>query len=288
MFNGGSGLTGEESWIRRTIEEFIRDSPENTLRNKENDKAYEMPTVGFSKGNDPLYSFYKEDIGEFYLTPAEIFTEAFTETEVDPHNLSVIIWILPHNRKTIMDNRKQSIYPSERWARARIYGEEVNNKLRNYVVAALQNAGFKAVAPMLSSIWKVYKQSRYGYASNWSERHAAYTSGLGTFGLCDGLITQRGKAMRCGSVVANVSLQATKRTYDNHHAHCLFYSTGTCLRCVQRCPAGAISESGHDKLKCRKHLQATKKFVRQNYGFEGYGCGMCQTDVPCESGFPAQ
>jgi epoxyqueuosine reductase len=281
-------LGNKEDWIRRLIEGFIRYSPENTLRNKENDKAYEMPLVGFSKGNDPLCEFYKEDIGEFYLTPIEVFTKHFTEVDVDPQHLTIISWILPHNKKTILDNRKQSIYPSERWARARIYGEEVNNKLRNHVAAALRSRGFKGVAPMLSPIWKVYKQSRYGYASNWSERHAAYASGLGTFGLCDGLITQRGKAMRYGSVVANINLQATERTYDNHHAHCLFYSTGTCRKCMQRCPVGAISESGHDKGKCREHLQATKKFVKQNYGFEGYGCGMCQTDVPCESKFPVQ
>ena len=41
---------------------------------------------------------------------------------------------------------------------------------------------------------------KYGMASCWSERHAAFVSGLGTFGLCDGLITPVGKAMRCGSV----------------------------------------------------------------------------------------
>jgi hypothetical protein len=43
-------------------------------------------------------------------------------------------------------------------------------------------------------IWQQYKD----YASSWSERHAAHAAGLGTFGLCDGLITAKGKAMQGG------------------------------------------------------------------------------------------
>ena len=36
---------------------------------------------------------------------------------------------------------------------------------------------------------------KYAYASTWSERHAAYAAGLGTFGLSDGLITAAGQGM---------------------------------------------------------------------------------------------
>jgi hypothetical protein len=44
----------------------------------------------------------------------------------------------------------------------------------------------------------------------------AYAAGLGTFGLCDGLITARGKAMRTGSVVARLEIDASPRPYDDH------------------------------------------------------------------------
>jgi hypothetical protein len=27
-------------------------------------------------------------------------------------------------------------------------------------------------------------------------------------------------------------------------------------------------------------------YVKETYGFEGYGCGLCQVGVPCESGIP--
>ena len=47
------------------------------------------------------------------------------------------------------------------------------------------------------------------------------TSGLGTFGLCDGLITPVGKAVRIGSVIAKVRISSSPRPYNVHHAYCL-------------------------------------------------------------------
>ena len=140
---------------------------------------------------------------------------------------------------------------------------------------------------MLAPAWGSRTSERYGFASTWSERHAAYASGLGTFGLCDGLITPAGKAMRVGSVVVRVEISPTTRPYTDHHAYCLFFAKGICGKCIERCPVGAISEAGHDKIKCRAHLRpTTSDYVQANYGFDGYGCGLCQTGVPCESKIP--
>jgi epoxyqueuosine reductase len=127
------------------------------------------------------------------------------------------------------------------------------------------------------------------YASTWSERHAAYAAGLGTFGLCDGLITPAGKAVRVGSVIANIQIRPTPRPYTDHHGYCLFYTQGLCGKCIPRCPVGALSENGHNKRTCRSHIRpATEDYVKTNFGFEGYGCGLCQTGVPCESKIPTK
>ena len=275
-------------WIECMIRDFINGSPENTLKNRTNEKAWEDPLVGFSNGGDPLYQEYKEYVGTFHWTPLEIFTHTFPLFEVSEEDLTVISWVLPHTEMTKSDNRKEVLYPSERWARARAFGEEVNVKLAKHVVRALQEAGFKAVAPSLSASFKWIESTRYSIASAWSERHAAYASGLGTFGLCDGLITSKGKAMRCGSVVVHIKIPATKRPYRNHRAYCLFFSKGTCGECIQRCPAGAVTSEGHDKVKCRSYLRTEiKGYVKSHFGFEGYGCGLCQTGVPCESKIPS-
>lgn len=57
----------------------------------------------------------------------------------------------------------------------------------------------------------------------------------------------RGKAVRVGSVAAKIAIPVTLRPYTDHHAYCFHYSQGTCRKCLQRCPAGAISPTGHDK-----------------------------------------
>jgi len=278
-----------EAWLQDIISDFIENSPENTLQGPFDEKAFDNPLVGFSRGDDPLFEDYKMHVGTFHWTPLEIFTQTFPDFDVTAEELSVISWVLSQTAATRKDNRKESAYPSERWARARIFGEKVNVKLRKHVVARLQTAGYEAVAPMLSPHWEWKNSDQFVYASTWSERHAAYASGLGTFGLCDGLITARGKAMRTGSVVARIPLQPTGRPYTDHHEYCLFYSKGICGKCIDRCPVSAVSEIGHDKIKCRQYLfPVTADYVKSHYGFEGYGCGLCQTKVPCESKIPTK
>lgn len=282
-------FTDPAKWLTTTIQEFVNQSPENTLQNEDNEKAFGEPLVGFSKGDDPLYDEYKRHIGPFYWTPIEIFTLTFPELSVIPEELTVISWILPQTSATKSDNRKQTKWPAERWARARIYGEKFNEKIRKHVVEVLQEEGYKAVAPMLSPLWSRKKSEKYGFASTWSERHAAYASGLGTFGLCDGLITPLGKAMRTASVVARIQILPTTRPYTGHHAYCLFFTRGICGKCIPRCPVGAITEEGHDKNTCYKHTSvASKKYTKKHYSFEGRGCGLCQTNVPCESKIPTK
>jgi epoxyqueuosine reductase QueG len=275
------------SWLQEEVRDFLIHSPENTLANQAKDRAFEEAIVGFSRGDDPLYDAYKERVGSYHWTPLEIFARTFPGEAVTAGELTVIAWVVAHNPLTKQDNRRERFYPAERWARARIFGEEVNEKLRRHVVAALEAEGFAAVAPALSPHWEQKASERYVYASTWSERHAAYASGLGTFGLCDGLITPLGKAVRVGSVIARIQLPPTPRPYKDHHEYCLFYSRGTCKKCISRCPVGALSESGHDKIKCRSHVRpVTEEYVKAHYGFDGYGCGLCQTGVPCESRIP--
>jgi epoxyqueuosine reductase len=284
------GTTADPAvWIENVIRDFIERSPENTLQGAFQEKAFENPLVGFANGADPIFESYKQHVASYHWTPMEIFNLTFPENNATSEELTVISWILPQTAATKTDNRRQSTYPAERWARARIFGEEVNVKLRQLVVYALQKEGIAAVAPMLSPLWQRKKSDQYVFASTWSERHLAYSAGLGTFGLCDGLITPRGKAMRTGSVVTRIQIAASPRPYEDHRAYCLFFSQGICGKCITRCPVGALSEKGHDKLKCLQHLKpASAEYVKAKYGFDGYGCGLCQTGVPCESKIPTK
>ncbi|MGO9687016.1 MAG: epoxyqueuosine reductase, partial [Syntrophobacteraceae bacterium] len=80
-------------WLESAIKEFCMDSPDNSLKNKENDRAFDKPLVGFSSGCDPLYRTIKEDIGPFYMTPIEVFEKSFPDTKTSADKLTVISWI---------------------------------------------------------------------------------------------------------------------------------------------------------------------------------------------------
>lgn len=277
---------GAGEWIEKSIRKFAG-SPQNSLQTENDEIAWDEPLIGFSRGDDPLYAQIKSMIGDFHWLPEEIFNITFPQTDVRPKELSVISWVLPQTEATKADNRKQMTFGSERWVRSRKFGEEFNVALRTEVVRQLQNAGYQAVAPQNSPMFEIRMSQAYEMASTWSERHVAHISGLGTFGLCDGLITPVGKAVRCGSVVALISIPPTPRPYVNHHAYCLFYSEGSCGACIKRCPVGAVSKKGHDKKKCRDYLEGPiVRHARDVYGIEAYGCGLCQTKVPCESKIP--
>jgi epoxyqueuosine reductase QueG len=280
-----SPATRIASWIQ----EYTATSPLNSLRNPANEKVWEEPLVGFSRGDDPIFQQYKEHVGPFHWTPLEIFKRTFPDQSVKEEELTVISWILPHTEAIKADLRKKTKEPSEKWIRARFYGEQFNEELRKYLADKLSKAGHPAIAPVLSPHIKNENSPRYGMAATWSERHAAYASGLGTFGLCDGLITPKGKAIRCGSVVARIKAPANPRPYKDHHAYCLHFAKGICGMCADRCAGNAVSRySGHDKNACMKQCMTTMNYAADLGLKGGYGCGFCQTGVPCESQNPLQ
>jgi epoxyqueuosine reductase len=274
-----------EKFVERAIARFVQDNPANR-RKVDGGQYWDAPLIGFAPGDDPLFKEYKKIIGRFHFTPREIFDLTFGKGK-QPTKLSVISWILPVSEDIRKSNRREDRYPSLLWAHSRDFGEQFNVKLRNHLVSLLEKKGHKAVAPMNSPYWKRLRSPRAGWASKWSERHAAYACGLGAFGLSDGLITAKGQAMRVGSVVTDLLLEPSKRIYSHHQANCLYHFNKTCKTCAARCPAGAITSRGHDKDKCYEYSrQVIGPDKKEEYGVKIAGCGLCQTKVPCEFEIP--
>ncbi len=244
------------------------------------------PLVGYASAEDPLFEDYREIIGAFHMTPQEVLNSALGPGKALAR--TVICWVLPIPVETRKSNRREDRYPSRAWAHTRNFGEQFNNDLRRHVVRLLNGRGHAAAAPLLVPGWRRLEDPVVGLASTWSERHAAYAAGLGTFSLNDAMITAAGIAHRLGSVVTDLELPPTPRPYQDRRENCAFYHPEGCGVCIDRCPAGAISEEGHDKAKCGTYAYevclGTKK---GEYGVEVTGCGLCQTGVPCESRIPA-
>jgi len=278
-----------EGWVKERIAAFVANDARNRLA-LDGEIIYDEPLVGFARGDDPLFKRYKKVIGTFHYTPLEWMRLALGKelpSGLRARDLRIIAWVLPIAEKTKEETRMQKSATSCRWAHTRLYGEECNQALRSSVVSMLQGEGYLALAPFQSKFFATVKDNRVGYASNWSERHTLYAVGLGTFGLSDGLITPRGKAMRCGSVITNLRLEPTPRPYGGRGDYCLFYRDGTCMECVDRCPVRAITEKGHDKNVCRAFVHdKMASYIKKNYEIDIHACGLCQTAVACESGIP--
>jgi epoxyqueuosine reductase len=281
----------------KAINDYVANSPNNRLPVFPEERIWDEPLIGFADGDDPIFEEFKTVIGDFHVTPREALENYADSTGCGSKDnfpdVSVISWVLPSTRKTRQTNREETAICSVRWNNTRFQGQEFIARLSRYLVALIEGFGYIALAPELSRWWEVTRTPS-GLSSRWSQRHIAYASGLGTFGLSDGFITPKGIAIRAGSIVCNLALPATARKFANHYANCLFYSRGSCRKCAERCPAGAITESGHDKTKCGAYLNAMREIANKEGRIEGYmgkaylGCGFCQTGVPCEEGIPVE
>lgn len=243
------------------------------------DSYYDEPLVSVASAGDEWYRKYKTLIGPFHWTPEE----ALHFDDPDAAAESVIVWILPVKESIRRANRQEDRKPAVSWAAMRSFGELVNENMRKQLCLLLKKGGYAAIAPHLEQVRQGYDIVEMNFSSHWSERHTAFVAGLGTFGLSAGLITEKGIAMRVGSVVTDLKLPPATRPYgDDPFAWCT-----KCGACAKRCPGHAIGKTAaeRDKPKCGSYIAGNVNPEREkHYGWLdlNLGCGLCQTRVPCE------
>jgi len=225
--------------ITRFIHAWLDAAGNNDLGPGARGKAWEDVLVGFGNGAASVWDSLKDHVAPFHWTPVEAFTLGATSPP-KPADLTVISWALCQSEAARSANRTQTFYPSEAWARSRVFGQACNDRLHQVLIKALGAGGHEAVAPTLLPEWVQQLSPRHGLASSWSERHVAYACGLGTFGLTGGLITARGQAGRLGSGIVHARIAPTPHAYEGPFDYCLFLSRGLCARCVARCPVGSV------------------------------------------------
>jgi epoxyqueuosine reductase len=268
--------------IETEIKPFVRNSPLNRMPGEADMPIFDEPLVGFADGSDPLFQEFKTIIGPNHLTPREALVLSYNKQPEDDGKLvSVVSWILPITKKTRESNREQAKVPAKYWAYTKWYGEKFNAALRKYIVDSFKIRGYMTTAPAIQPYFKI-QDSPKGQFSNWSEQHVAYVAGLGTFSLADSFITEKGAANRVGSIVIDLKLPPSPRTATTPYSSCLYYVNKSCKACIARCPAGAITEAGHDKVKCGNYQDIDLKHIRDDYQVGSGSCGLCQTRVPCE------
>lgn len=240
-------------------------------------RLYEEALVGVAAADDPLFRRFREPgvVGPHYLLPEDWL----------PGARSVVSVFLAYTETVRVSNRADKALPSQEWLIGRIEGQQlIQNLLCEALMEALRRSGGSVNAPMLDPRFRSWSDAGGpeepggpAFTSNWSERHTAYACGLGSFGLSRGIITEKGMAGRLFSVITTQAVAPSPRPYTDRYEYCT-----QCGACVRRCPARAITlEKGKKHPPCAAFLDHTRELFSPRYG-----CGKCQTAVPCESRRP--
>lgn len=233
---------------------------------------YDMPLIGFAAASDEVFITYRQKkvIGPLFLDPVAWLPAAKT----------VVSFFLPFSAAVRISNRADRTDPSAEWLYGRIEGQSFIGKFMEALKQMLEEKGIDVCVPSMDKRFDVkfeMTESDFHADSRWSERHAAYACGLGTFGLSRGLISEKGMAGRCASLIVSQEWETTGRGYTGIDDYCV-----KCGACVRNCPVQAISlKHGKNNIRCNNHIEKMRKKYSPRYG-----CGKCQVGVPCESGAP--
>ena len=242
----------------------------NALPEGDNQPIWDLPLVGVAAADDPLFERFQDSevVGPQHRLPLEWL----------PGARSIVSVFLPFSEHIFRSYKKESRYSAIEFSSGKWNGSKFLNVVRRGLVRFFEQLGGQAIAPNIDP-----RYGADGWLPSWSERHVAFAAGVGTFGLQQGLITERGVYGRLCSVITTLSLTPTIRPYTEVYGYCLYAFDGSCRACVERCPTGAVKETGKVVDLCSKNGNS------EHFKAWGYGsCGHCSTFIPCSREIPAK
>jgi epoxyqueuosine reductase QueG len=199
-----------------------------------------------------------------------ISSEHLLPSEILENSKSVIVYFIPFKKDIVRSNSK-GICSSKEWAEAYVLTTQMIVKLNRFLSEKIQKMGFK-----MAEIPPTHNFDKDKLISNWSHKHVAYIAGLGKFGLRKMIITEKGCCGRLGSIVTDLKLKPTNRP-DNEF--CLYFHDKSCIKCVEKCPFGALGINKFDRKKCYQICLSNAE-LHSKMGYADV-CGKCLSIVPC-------
>lgn len=228
------------------------------------------PIVGFADAKGEYISRLREIVHPKHQLPEEVMEDAKT----------ILCYFVPF-AEWIAESNEESNLASPKWAESYELTNAMMGRLNEHMTEFIRNMGYEAKTAPEAAVF--YRDE---VMSHWSFRHLAYAAGLGTFGLNNMLITDKGCSGRYNTLVTNLDVETDEPKKEDT---CLYKKDGSCGICMVKCPAGAITPDGFDRHKCYEQCLKNAEIhtgFGSSYesGNEKYGsevCGKCMAGMPC-------
>ena len=250
-------------YLEDVIGKFVAQYPERCRTQS----RWQEPLVSFVDASDARLLSLKEQVSSTHLLPHDLLENAKT----------VVVYFLPFASDIPKSNVAQR-YCSKEWASCYIETNQLIHDLNRHLKNELAKAGYQAaVTPATHNF------DPKTLISNWSHRHLAQLAGLGSFGLNNMLLTEKGCCGRLGSLVTDLEIGTSRLPFMEL---CLHKSKGVCGICLAKCVNGALTLDGFDRRKCYAMCLENDRQYRE-LGLCDV-CGKCCVGLPCSFGNPSR
>ncbi len=246
--------------LRRILEAFVFSYPTRAkVRN-----WWRKPLLATAEADD-RFQILPEIASDEHLLPRDLL----------PSGKTLIVFFIPFV-KALIDENSPGEFPCRNWGVAYQATNALIGLIAEEIRDQLAKQGYQsALTPATHNFDEVKLISR------WSHKHLAHLSGLGRFGVNAQLITPSGCAGRLGSLITEAELGNSPLVQSQEL--CLHKANNECLKCLKRCPVGALREEGIDRQRCWTRLRLNRKKTEALAGLDEttHVCGKCVVDLPC-------
>ncbi|WP_455537872.1 epoxyqueuosine reductase [Terrisporobacter sp.] len=261
--------------IRRCIIDFV--------------KEYEKQESIFTTWGEPLVGFADANSEEIKNIREYTYEEHFMPSDILENPTVIIAYFVPFTEDIAESNIKGE-FASEKWTLAYQETNEMFTKINDYIIKKIEEMGYKAAVCKEAGNF-----DNHILKSKWSHRHIAKIAGLGTFGINNMLITEKGCCGRYFTIVSDLPVIPDRPLKEEN---CLYRKNKSCGICVKHCLSGALQVDKFDRFKCseicNKNFNKYEKLYRNFENKKGIPkggsqvCGKCVVNLPCSFKIPSK
>jgi epoxyqueuosine reductase QueG len=250
------------------LNEIIVEFVSSYQKQHQTQSTWRRPIIGFALAENSLFNQYKKIVQPSHATPKELL----------PRAESVVVYFIPFEKNLHKENAASPVYASHSWAVAYVETNQLISDLNQHIKNELASNRYQAAL-----VPPTHNFDKKTLMSDWSHRHMAYAAGIGSFGVHNLLITEKGCSGRVGSLVTDLALEPSP-VQDGEN--CLTKSGQKCLKCVEQCVYDALHADGFDRHACYRQLLLNDRH-HEDLGLTDV-CGKCASMVPCSVANPVK